>query len=121
MLQLLSPYSHYTVVPWAGFEPATLRIEASCSNPLSYQGTNGAGWGSRNPVSSLENLHINRYTNPARRSRGAGFRKRVYLLTTASARLLLPKMRLAADYAFLGKTKEQMNYSNIRDYRRGRW
>lgn len=25
----------------------------------------GAGWGSRNPVSSLENLHINRYTNPA--------------------------------------------------------
>jgi hypothetical protein len=26
----------------------------------------GAGWGSRNPVSSLENLHINRYTNPAR-------------------------------------------------------
>jgi hypothetical protein len=28
----------------------------------------GAGWGSRNPVSSLENLHINRYTNPARRN-----------------------------------------------------
>ncbi len=27
--------------------------------------SNGAGWGSRNPVSSLENLHINRYTNPA--------------------------------------------------------
>lgn len=26
----------------------------------------GAGWGSRNPVLSLENLHINRYTNPAR-------------------------------------------------------
>lgn len=26
----------------------------------------GAGWGSRNPVSSLENLHINRYTNPAK-------------------------------------------------------
>ncbi len=25
----------------------------------------GAGWGSRNPISSLENLHINRYTNPA--------------------------------------------------------
>jgi hypothetical protein len=25
----------------------------------------GAGWGSRNPVLSLENLYINRYTNPA--------------------------------------------------------
>ena len=26
------------VVPRAGLEPATLRIEASCSNPLSYRG-----------------------------------------------------------------------------------
>src|SRR5581483_3615703 len=26
------------LVPWVGFEPTTLRIEASCSNPLSYQG-----------------------------------------------------------------------------------
>ena len=25
----------------------------------------GAGWGSRNPVLSLENLYISRYTNPA--------------------------------------------------------
>jgi hypothetical protein len=28
----------------------------------------GAGWESRTPVLSLENLYINRYTNPAIRS-----------------------------------------------------
>ena len=28
----------FCVVPRAGLEPATLRIEASCSNPLSYRG-----------------------------------------------------------------------------------
>ena len=54
------------LVPRAGLEPATLSLEVSCSIQLSYRGRSGAGWGSRNPVSSLENLHINRYTNPAR-------------------------------------------------------
>src|SRR5579859_3109916 len=28
-----------SLVPREGFEPPTLRIEASCSNPLSYRGT----------------------------------------------------------------------------------
>ncbi len=27
--------------------------------------SNGAGWGNRTPVLSLENLYISRYTNPA--------------------------------------------------------
>lgn len=48
----------------------TLTLEPSYSNPLSYRGMFGAGWGSRNPVLSLENLYINRYTNPARTLRG---------------------------------------------------
>lgn len=30
--------------------------------------SNGAGWGNRTPVLSLENLYISRYTNPARNS-----------------------------------------------------
>src|SRR2546430_1455681 len=41
---------------------------------------NGAGWGSRNPVSSLENLHINRYTNPARDREIIAERKRAFLI-----------------------------------------
>ncbi len=29
----------YVLVPWAGFEPATLGLEVLCSIQLSYQGT----------------------------------------------------------------------------------
>jgi hypothetical protein len=41
-----------------------LELRSLLLYPTELRG-HGAGWGSRNPVSSLENLHINRYTNPA--------------------------------------------------------
>jgi hypothetical protein len=69
------------LVPRAGFEPATLSLEVSCSIQLSYQGISynkvrisliaykirkfGAGGENRTLVLSLENLYTSRCTTPA--------------------------------------------------------
>ena len=37
----LTPHPHKQKAPPAGFEPATSRVEAGCSNPLSYGGMEG--------------------------------------------------------------------------------
>lgn len=56
------------LVPRAGFEPATLTLEPSCSNPLSYQGMlilSGAGGENRTRILCLEGRYISHYTTPA--------------------------------------------------------